>query len=60
MSSSQLALESVLVKSLEVRVATNVLLSDEDVGDTALVGHLLESILDGRAVLWKQRVSILG
>lgn len=37
--------------SLEVGVTTDVLLVDEDVGHGALVGDLLESSLDGGAVV---------
>jgi hypothetical protein len=36
---------------LELRVTTDVLLADEDVGDGALLGHLLESVLDGGAIV---------
>lgn len=36
---------------LKVRVATNVLLLDEDVGHGALFGNLLESTLDSSAVI---------
>lgn len=35
---------------LEVAVATNVLLADEDVGHCALAGQLLEGVLDGGAI----------
>jgi hypothetical protein len=37
---------------LQIRVATDVFLVDEDVGDGALVGDLLQSVLDGSAVLF--------
>lgn len=37
---------------LQIRVATDVLLVDEDVGDGALVGDLLQSVLNGSAVLF--------
>ena len=46
MSLGQLALERVLVKSLEIRVSSNVFLADEDVGHAALVGQLCEGVLD--------------
>ena len=36
---------------LELGVAANVLLADEDVGDGALLGHLLEGVLDGGAIV---------
>lgn len=44
--------------SLEVGVTTDVLLLDEDVGHSALVGDLLESILDRGAVIWKKQARI--
>lgn len=47
----QLLLEFVLVKGLKVRVASNVLLADEDVWHTALVGNLLQGVLDGSTVV---------
>ena len=37
--------------ALQFRVATNVLLSNEDVGHRALVGHLFKSILDIGSVI---------
>lgn len=37
--------------ALELRVAANVLLADEDVGHRALLGHLLKGILDRGAVV---------
>lgn len=39
-----------LVQALEVRVAADMLLLDVDVGNGALAGDLLESILHGGAV----------
>jgi hypothetical protein len=36
---------------LELRVTTDVLLADEDVGDGALLGHLLEGVLDGGTIV---------
>ncbi len=39
--------------ALEVRVATNVFLADEDVGHAALAGQFFESVLDGRAVVYQ-------
>ena len=41
--------------SLQLGVAANVLLADEDVGNGALVGHLLESILNCGAVVCLRR-----
>lgn len=39
---------------LQLRVTTDVLLADEDVGDRALLGHLLEGVLNGGAVVcWR-------
>lgn len=42
---------------LELGVAANVLLADEDVGDSALAGDLLERSLDVGAVVYEQTVS---
>lgn len=39
---------------LQVRVATNVLLVDEDVRDGSLVGDLLQSVLNRRAVVYTE------
>ena len=56
--SGELALEVILLESLDVRVAANVLLVDEDVGDAALAGHLSESVLDvGTVICTDNRVS---
>lgn len=41
-----------LEQALQVRVAANVLLGDEAVGDGALAGDLVEGVLDGAAVVW--------
>lgn len=54
--SGELALEVVLLESLDVRVATNVLLVDEDVGHTALAGHLGEGVLDIGTVVCKDKL----
>lgn len=40
-----------VAECLEVRVAANVLLADENVGNRALAGDLLKCILDGAAVI---------
>ena len=45
--------------ALQLRVAANVLLADEDVGHGTLVGHLLEGVLDGGTVICSQRVSMV-
>jgi hypothetical protein len=37
---------------LQIAVATNVLLSDEDVGDASLSGDLFEGILEGCTVVY--------
>jgi hypothetical protein len=42
---------------LQVRVPPDVLLIDEDVGDTALVRDFLEGVLDRGAVICRSRVS---
>ena len=42
---------------LELRVAANVLLADEDVGHGALLGDVLESVLDGGTVVCGSYVS---
>jgi hypothetical protein len=42
---------------LQVRVATNVLLGDEDVGDGRLAGHVGEDGLHGGAIVCGERVS---
>lgn len=50
-SSGQFALELVRAKGLDVAVAADVLLGNEDVGHAPLVGDLLEGVLDGSAVV---------
>jgi hypothetical protein len=40
------------LEGLNVRVATNVLALDEDVGDGALAGDVLEGVLEVTAVGW--------
>lgn len=40
--------------SLKIRVTTNVFLVDEDVGYRALFCHVLESVLDGRTIIYTQ------
>lgn len=55
---SQLLLEVVLVKGLKVRVASNVLLADEDVWHAALVGDLLQGILDSSTVVCNEVKSV--
>lgn len=40
---------------LQIRVPTNVLATDEDVGDGALARHLGESVLNGTAIVYKNR-----
>jgi hypothetical protein len=47
-------LRKLALLALQLRVTTDVLLADEDVGDGALVGHLLESVLDGGAIVCAQ------
>lgn len=44
-------LRELALLALELRVAADVLLADEDVGNGTLLGHLLEGILDGGAVV---------
>lgn len=44
-------LRKLALLGLELRVTTNVLLADEDAGDGALLGHLLEGVLDGGAIV---------
>lgn len=55
---SKLALKLVLVQCLKIRVASNVLLGDEDVGNTALVGYLLQGILNGGSIICICHVSM--
>ena len=45
-------LRKLALLGLELRVTTDVLLADEDVGDGALLGHLLEGVLDGGAIVY--------
>jgi hypothetical protein len=49
-STLQQAIELTFLR-LQVTVATNVILADEDVGHAALAGDFLEGILKGCAVL---------
>jgi hypothetical protein len=42
---------------LQLRVAANVLLADEDVGHGALLGDVLEGVLDRGAVIWSESLS---
>lgn len=58
--SGELALEVILLEGLDVRVAANVLLVDEDVGDAALAGHLSESVLDVGTVICTGKVLVVG
>ena len=44
-------LRQLLLLPLQLRIAANMLLTDEDVGDGALMGHAFQSILDVRAVV---------
>jgi hypothetical protein len=44
-------LRKLALLGLQLRVTTDVLLADEDVGDGALLGHLLEGVLDGGAIV---------
>ena len=53
--SGELALEVVLLESLDVRVAANVLLVDEDVGHAALAGHLGKSVLNIGTVIYRAK-----
>jgi hypothetical protein len=40
--------------SLEIRVATDVLLSNEDIGYGALAGDIVQGLLDSVAIVWKR------
>lgn len=51
MRACQLLFQLSLVNRLNIRVATNVLLGDKDVGHGTLVSHLLKSILDVGAII---------
>jgi len=44
-------LRKLALLGLQLRVTADVLLANEDVGDGALLGHLLEGILDGGTVV---------
>ena len=58
--SGELALEVILLEGLDVRVAANVLLVDEDVGDAALTSHLSESVLDVGTVICTDKSLAVG
>lgn len=45
-------LRKLLLLALQIRIASNVLVVDEDVWDGALVGDLLECVLNGGTVVW--------
>ena len=47
-------LRKLALLGLQLRVTTDVLLADEDVGDGALLGHLLEGVLDGGTIVCAQ------
>lgn len=49
-----------LLLCLELRVAADVLLANENVGDGALLGHLLEGILQSGAIVYRNSVSLPG
>lgn len=53
----QLALELVRAEALDVAVAADVLLGDEDVGHAPLVGELLKGVLDSSTIVCENRLA---
>lgn len=51
-------LRKLALLALKIRVTSNMLLGDKDVGNGALVGHLLEGILNGGAIICEKEGSV--